>query len=62
MKGVISLTIKISAKVKDLDNGEWINFSHIRWISLDKQGIPERICGPTGLQYEEFELFISEEG
>ncbi len=54
--------MRFSAKVKDLDTAEWIDFSHIRWIDLDKHGRPERICGPNGLQYEEFELIVEEEG
>ena len=34
----------------------------IRWIDLDEQGSPVRVCGKTGRQYEEFELIIEEGG
>ncbi len=49
------MMVKFRAKVKT-DNGEWIDFDHIRAILLDKQGKPEVVIGPTGLQYTEFEL------
>lgn len=52
--------MKFRARVKT-DTGEWIEFDHIRWISLNEQGEPDRICGPTGLQYDEFELIEEDE-
>ncbi len=51
--------MKFGAKVKS-DNGEWIEFNDIRWIGLNDNGEPERICGPTGLQYSEFELVVND--
>jgi len=51
--------MKFRAKVKSDD--EWIDFDHIRWISLNEVGEPEVICGPTGLQYREFELEVFDE-
>ena len=45
------------------DNGEKIELPVVRWIDLDNEGKPQRICGDTGLQYEEFELvLIDDEG
>ena len=29
-----------------------------RWIALDEDGYPERVCGPSGLQYSEFVLEV----
>lgn len=49
--------MRFAARVKT-DDGEWIEFEAIRWIALDQHGRPERICGPNGLQYSEFELII----
>ena len=40
------------------DENEWLFFDAIRWIDLDKDGRPVRICGPTGLQYNEFDLEV----
>ncbi len=51
--------MKFKAKVKT-DNGEWIDFDHVRAILLDKHGKPEVVIGPTGLQYTEFELEVEE--
>ncbi len=51
--------MKFSAWVKD-DNEAWIYFDAIRWISLDKDGRAERVCGPTGIQYGEFRLEVEE--
>ncbi len=51
--------MKFSAWVK-ADDEEWIYFDAIRWISLDENGRPERICGPTGIQYGEFRLEVEE--
>lgn len=49
--------MRFSAKVKT-DDGSWIEFKSIRWIDLDPNGHPVRICGPNGIQYTEFELRV----
>ncbi len=49
--------MKFSAWVK-ADDETWIYFDVIRWISLDENGYAERICGPTGIQYNEFRLEV----
>jgi len=49
--------MKFIAEVKT-DDGEWVKIDNVRWIALDENGKPERICGPSGLQYGEFRLGI----
>ena len=49
--------MKFIAEVKT-DDGEWIKINNVRWIALDENGKPERVCGPSGLQYGEFRLGI----
>jgi hypothetical protein len=39
------------------DTGEQLHLTP-RWIALDEEGHPERVCGPSGLQYSEFVLEV----
>jgi len=39
------------------DDGEQFSITP-RWIALDEDGCPERVCGPSGLQYSEFVLEV----
>ena len=39
------------------DNGERLHIKP-RWIALDENGCPERVCGPSGLQYSDFQLEV----
>ena len=52
--------VKVKAKVKLHEEGKW-EIIPIRWIDINKEGRPERVCGVNGLQYEEFELIWEEE-
>lgn len=51
--------MKFRARVKT-DTGEWIVMP-IRAIFLDEKGRPERVTGATGIQYNEFELEVSDQ-
>lgn len=53
--------MKIKATAYDTQNGEPREMDHIRWVGLDQNGRPQRICAPNGIQYREFELHIEED-
>jgi len=50
----------VKAKVKLHEEEKW-EIMPIRWIDINREGRPERVCGVNGLQYEEFELIWEEE-
>ena len=39
-----------------MDNGEQWEFIP-RWVGMDKNGVPDRICAPNGMQYREFRIW-----